>query len=31
VVIDRGLASADNIAVIKSRNLHYIVASRQSE
>jgi transposase len=31
VVIDRGLASADNIALIKSRNLHYIVASRQSE
>ena len=31
VVIDRGLASADNIALLKSRNLHYIVASRQSE
>jgi transposase len=31
VVIDRGLASADNIALLKSRNLHYIVAGRQSE
>ena len=31
VVIDRGFASADNIALLKSRNLHYIVASRQSE
>ena len=31
VVIDRGLASADNIALLNSRNLHYIVASRQSE
>jgi transposase len=31
VVIDRGLASADNIALLKSHNLHYIVASRQSE
>jgi transposase len=31
LVIDRGLASAENIALIKSRNLHYIVASRQTE
>jgi transposase len=31
VVIDRGLASADNLALFKPRKLHYVVAARQSE
>jgi transposase len=31
VVIDRGMAFDDNIAELKKRNLHYIVASRQPE
>jgi transposase len=31
VVIDRGLASAANIAVLQQRKLHYVVAARQSE
>jgi transposase len=31
VVMDRGLASAQNIALLESRELHYIIASRQSE
>jgi transposase len=31
VVVDRGMAYEDNIEEIKSRKLHYIVASRQSE
>jgi transposase len=31
IVMDRGMASAENIALLKSRNLHYIIASRQSE
>ena len=31
VVVDRGLASAANIAVIQQRKLHYVVAARQSE
>jgi transposase len=31
VVIDRGMAFDDNIAEIKARKLHYIVASRQPE
>ncbi|MBI4688045.1 MAG: IS1634 family transposase [Nitrospirae bacterium] len=31
VVIDRGMAYDDNIEQILKRNLHYIVASRQSE
>jgi transposase len=31
VVIDRGMAFDDNIAELKKRNLHYVVASRQPE
>jgi hypothetical protein len=31
VVIDRGMAYDENIDLIRKRNLHYIVASRQSE
>jgi len=31
VVIDRGMAFEDNIKQIRERNLHYIVASRQTE
>jgi transposase len=34
IVVDRGMASKENLATIKNykdRNLHYIVASRQSE
>jgi len=31
VVVDRGLAYAENIAEIKARKLHYLVASRQPE
>lgn len=31
IVMDRGLASAKNIALLESRKLHYIIASRQSE
>lgn len=31
VVIDRGMAYDENIEQIRKRNLHYIVASRQSE
>src|SRR5215467_3018837 len=31
IVMDRGLASAKNIAQLESRKLHYIIASRQSE
>jgi transposase len=31
VVIDRGMAYDDNIAELKNRNLHYVVASRQPE
>mgnify|MGYP001813883803 CR=1 FL=1 len=31
VVVDRGMAYDENIEEIRSRNLHYIVASRQSE
>jgi transposase len=31
VVIDRGMAFDENIADIKKRNLHYVVASRQPE
>jgi transposase len=31
VVVDRGMAFDDNIAEIKQRNLHYVVASRQPE
>jgi transposase len=31
VVVDRGMAYEDNIEQIKSRGLHYLVASRQSE
>jgi hypothetical protein len=31
VAVDRGLASAANIAVIQQRKLHYVVAARQSE
>lgn len=31
VVIDRGMAYAENIAALKERNLNYIVASRQPE
>jgi transposase len=31
LVIDRGMASAENIDLIKNRGLHYIVASRQTE
>jgi transposase len=31
VVVDRGMAFDENIAEIKARKLHYLVASRQSE
>jgi len=31
VVVDRGMAYEENIEEIHSRNLHYVVASRQSE
>jgi transposase len=31
VVLDRGMAYDDNIAELKSRKLHYVVASRQPE
>jgi transposase len=31
VVVDRGMAFDDNIAEIKRRKLHYVVASRQPE
>jgi len=31
VVVDRGMAFDDNLAQIRSRGLHYVVASRQSE
>jgi transposase len=31
VVVDRGMAYAENIAEIKARKLHYLVASRQPE
>jgi len=31
VVVDRGMAYDENIAELKKRNLHYVVASRQSE
>ncbi|MBO0758290.1 MAG: IS1634 family transposase [Bradyrhizobiaceae bacterium] len=31
IVIDRGMAFDDNLAELKSRKLHYIVASRQPE
>jgi transposase len=31
VVVDRGMAFDDNLAQIRARNLHYIVASRQPE
>ncbi len=31
VVIDRGIASAENLAELKRRRLHYIVASRNTE
>src|SRR5215468_2509069 len=31
IVMDRGLASAKKIALLASRKLHYIIASRQSE
>jgi transposase len=31
VVVDRGLSGADNLALLKQRKLHYVVASRQSE
>ena len=31
VVVDRGLAYDENIAEIKARKLHYLVASRQPE
>jgi transposase len=31
VVVDRGMASQDNLDLIKSRNYHYVVASRQGE
>jgi transposase len=31
VVIDRGMAYDENIAELKKRNLHYVVASRQPE
>ncbi len=31
VVVDRGMASADNLAQIRARGLHYIVAGRQPE
>lgn len=31
VVVDRGMAYADNLEQLRARGLHYIVASRQSE
>ena len=31
VVVDRGLAYADNVAEIKARKLHYVIAARQPE
>jgi len=31
VVVERGMAFDDNLAELKSRKLHYVVASRQSE
>ncbi len=31
VVVDRGMAFAENIAEIKQRKLHYVIASRQPE
>jgi transposase len=31
VVVDRGMASQDNIDLIKSRGYHYVVATRQGE
>lgn len=31
IVMDRGLASAENIALLERRKLHYVIASRQSE
>jgi transposase len=31
IVMDRGMASAENVALLASRKLHYIIASRQSE
>ena len=31
IVVDRGMAYAENIAEIKARKLHYLVASRQPE
>ena len=31
IVMDRGMASAENIALLASRKFHYIIASRQSE
>ena len=31
IVMDRGMASAANIALLESRKLHYVIASRQSE
>jgi len=31
VVVNRGLAYADNLAEIKSRKLHYVIAARQPE
>jgi transposase len=31
IVMDRGMASAENIALLESRKFHYIIASRQSE
>ncbi len=31
IVVDRGMAFAENIAEIRRRNLHYVVAARQKE
>ena len=31
IVMDRGMASAENILLLESRKLHYIIASRQTE
>lgn len=31
VIVDRGMAYAENIEILRKRNLHYIVATRQSE
>lgn len=31
IVMDRGMASAENILLLESRRLHYIIASRQTE